>query len=55
MKIFPFYIFTGTKTLLLCRRVPFRYKEATFVTKLLIVLRHGVRYKEVSAMSVRYK
>ena len=52
-------VFIGKETLQLCNEflliVPVRYAEVKFNTKLPLVPKSGVRYREVSAISVRYK
>ena len=46
----------STETLQLCNRfVAVRYTEVNFNTKLPLVPKSGVRYREVSAISVRYE
>ena len=52
-------VFISTETLQLSNKfsliVTVRYTEVNFNTKLPLVLKSGVRYREVSAISVRYK
>ena len=52
-------VFIGTRILQLCNKflliVDVRYTEVNFNTKLSLVPKSGVRYREVSAISVRYK
>ena len=52
-------VFIGTETLKICNKflsiVSVRYTEVNFNTKLPMVPKNGVRYREVSAISVRYK
>ena len=52
-------VFIGTATLQLCNKflliVAVRYTGVNFNTKLALVPKSGVRYREVSAISVRYK
>ena len=57
MCMFDFYI--GAETLQLCNKflsiVAVRYVEVNFNTKQPLVPKSVVRYREVSAISVRYK
>ena len=52
-------VFISTETLQLCNKfqliVAVRYIEVNFNTKVPLVPQNGVRYREVSAISVRYK
>ena len=52
-------VFIGTEILQLCDKfwlvVAVRYTEVNFNTKVPLVPKGGVRYREVSAITVRYK